>query len=134
MRRRVLYGVTGVLWVGALSVLSFLPSKDKHALHTHGRLHSPGHFAAFFVTAIVLLRIARTPAMRGVMLGVLVLLALGFEFGQSVLDGYGVEWHDVAFDLLGATLGAVAYALFGGMRDPSGVPRRVISRWRGRRG
>ncbi len=133
MRRRLAYWVVGLGWLGGLTMLSFLPGDEKHALHTHGRLHSPGHFLAFFITAVVLLRIPRTAGARVWMMLVLALLPFGFEYGQSVLDGYGIEWHDVIVDLLGATLGAVLYSLVGGMRDRSMRPRRSISRWGGLR-
>lgn len=123
MRQRTLKWTAGSLCVAALTLVSFLPSKGKHALHTKGRLHGPGHLLAFLVTTMVLLRLVRRRSTRVLVLFALVVLGPAVEIMQSVRDGYGVEWHDVFVDLLGVAVGALATALLGGMRERSGTPR-----------
>ena len=123
MTHRARSWATALLCFAGLTMVSFLPSKQKHALHTKGRLHGPGHLLAFLLTTLVLLRLAKRRSTRLLVLGALAVLGPAFEVVQSVRDGYGVEWHDVFVDLLGVALGALLLALFGGMRERSGTPR-----------
>ena len=123
MRRRALSWGTALLCIAGLTMVSFLPSKEKHVLHTKGRLHGPGHLLAFFLTTFILLRLARKRSTRVLVMVVLAVLGPAFEIVQSIRDGYGVEWHDVFVDLLGVALGALVLALLGGMRERSETPR-----------
>ena len=125
MRQRAVSWGTALLCIATLTMLSFLPSKEKHVLHTKGRLHGPGHLMAFLLTTLVLLRLARSRRTQVLVLLVLAVLGPAFEYVQSVRDGFGVEWHDIVVDLLGVTLGALLVALLGGMRDRAASPRAV---------
>ena len=128
MRR--FYAGLGLAWTTGLLALSFLPGKEKQRLHTHGRFHAYGHFAAFLLTVMVLLRAVRHPRGRVLMVAGLAGLACAVEYVQALHDGYGVEWHDVVTDLLGISGGTMLVALIGGMRDSDGLRRRPIRRLR----
>ncbi len=123
MRQRTRSWATALLCIAVLTLVSFLPSKGKHALHTKGRLHGPGHLMIFLLTTVVLLRLAKRRSTRVLVLVGLGLLGPAVEYVQSVRDGYGVEWHDVFVDILGVTLGALALALLGGLRERAGTPQ-----------
>lgn len=117
MRRSRLLTGLGLLWTAGLLALSFLPGREKQRLHTQGRYHAYGHFAAYLATVVVLLRAVRSARGRAAVLCGLTVLSWGVEYVQGLHDGYGTEWHDVVVDLLGATIGAMLVALAGGMRD-----------------
>ena len=121
MRRRRLTAVVAAVWIAGLALLSFLPTHDKHELHTKGRLHSTGHLLFFFVAAALLMASARTTWVRVSLLCVTAALGASIEYIQHVLSGVPLEWHDILVDLLGIALGGLLLAIPGSLRETGTV-------------
>ena len=106
-RFRSILAASGVCLIGLLAVLSFLPLRDKLALHTKGRFHDGGHVLAFGVLALTLLQAARSARMRWLLLGGVLLFGWGIETAQHLAYGEPLERGDIWLDAAGAILGAL---------------------------
>ena len=99
--------------IPAITLLSFLPSKDKQLLHTHGRYHSWGHLLVFCVIGFILTRAARTERMRMWLFIAAMLFGFGIEIAEHLVFLSPLEWKDVFMDVtgvVGGTLMALATA------------------------
>jgi hypothetical protein len=102
----------GVIVVAAVTTVSFLPSADKRALHTTGRLHSWGHLIVFSVVGYLAGRSSRSLWARVLAFLGAVIFGFAIEAGEHLVYGIGLEWKDVLVDALGVvagTLGALAF-------------------------
>lgn len=122
MGHRRLAPVAAAVWIAGLALLSFLPTHDKHELHTKGRLHAPGHLVFFCVAAALLMESARTAWIRALLLGLLAAFGGSIEYLQHAISGVPLEWHDVIIDLLGVVLGGLLQAMAAGMRENRPAP------------
>jgi hypothetical protein len=91
----------------ALTILSFLPGKDKHALHTTGRFHSLGHFLAFGIVALLSIRASRSLLIRILVFICSLLFGFGIELAEHLVYHNLLEWKDVSFDALGVIGGTL---------------------------
>ena len=121
MGHRRLTAVAAAVWIAGLALLSFLPTHDKHELHTKGRLHSAGHLLFFFVAAALLTVSARTAWARASLLCVVAGFGASIEYLQHLTSGVPLEWHDIRVDLLGIALGGLFVAITGRLRESGKV-------------
>jgi hypothetical protein len=101
-------------WITGLAVcvLSFLPSTEKHMLHTTGRLHLFGHALAFSLLSLTFMRAASSARTRLALMIALGLFGATLELLQHMIyAGEMLEWADIACDALGTILGVVAWRL-----------------------
>jgi hypothetical protein len=103
--------VCALLLMLAVAGLSALPTQDKFALHTQGRLHPWLHLLTFAVLTGLLVFAVRSSGLR--MLVVLVMIGFGYgtEFLEHLLDTWPVESTDVLLDAAGVLLGTAVGAL-----------------------
>lgn len=93
--------------VAGVAFVSFLPTSDKQALHTEGRLHDWLHLAVFTVVGFVASRAAHSRAARvGAFIGA-VLFGFALEAGEHVVFHNDLEWKDVLVDAVGVTAGTL---------------------------
>lgn len=111
--------LTAVLLLLAVAALSLLPTQDKFALHTQGRLHPWLHVLAFAVLTFLLLRAVRSPGWRLLVVTGMVAFGYGTEFAEQLLDTWPVEQTDVLLDGAGVLLGAAVGGLW-----PAGSQKR----------
>ena len=101
-RKRAIFAALACVVVLAVTILSFLPGREKHALHTTGRFHSFGHLLAFSIVALLAVRISRSVLVRILVFIGSLLFGFGIESAEHLL-----EWKDVlvdAFGVIGGTL------------------------------
>ena len=106
----------GLVVLAAL-VISFLPSEDKHALHTRGHYHSWGHLIVFGVVAFVVARASRTVMARILLFLGSIVFGFAIEYAEHVAFKGSIEWKDVVVDTLGVLLGTVL-AVFTALVEP----------------
>lgn len=94
-----------------LVAMSFLPMAWKVRMHTHGRYHLPGHFAAFAFCGLLAFRSAEGMADR--LRRTIALLAVGLtlEAGQWLVFGNTFEIPDVQADAAGTFVALCASQL-----------------------
>ena len=93
--------------IPAITLLSFLPSRDKQILHTHGRYHSWGHLLVFCVIGFILTRAARTERMRMLLFIAAMVFGFGIEIGEHLVFTSPLEWKDVFVDVTGVVGGTL---------------------------
>jgi len=109
-KQRNIYTALACVVFPAVVLVSFLPDKDKHLLHTRGRFHSLGHFVVFCVVAYVASRSARSLQARLVVFGASLVLGFGIEVAEHLVFHAAMEWKDVLADaagVIGGTLIAI---------------------------
>ena len=97
----------------SLTVLSFLPLKDKLALHTKGRLHFWGHGMIFGTIAFLVISVGASRKTRLALFAGLLLLGWGIEYMQHVVNYEALERSDVLVDFAGVCIGALLARLVG---------------------
>jgi VanZ family protein len=88
-------------------VLSLLPNRDKTALHTTGRLHSPAHALLFGLVAYASARISQSARTRVVVFVGVLLFGFGIELAEHFTYRAALEWKDVLVDSAGVLVGTV---------------------------
>ena len=99
--------------IASLTVLSFLPLKDKIVLHTKGRLHFWGHGVIFGVIAFLVISIGASRKTRLAFFAGLLLLGWSIEYMQHVVNHEALERSDVLVDFAGVCLGSLLARLVG---------------------
>ena len=99
--------------IASLTVLSFLPLKDKLVLHTKGRLHFWGHGIIFGVIAFLVISVGASRKTRLTLFAGLLLLGWGIEYMQHVVNREALERSDVLVDFAGVCLGSLLARLVG---------------------
>jgi hypothetical protein len=97
-------------------MLSFLPWRDKHALHTTGRFHSLGHLLAFSIVALLTVRISRSPLARILAFISSLIFGFGIESAERLVYHSRLEWKDVLVDAAGV-VGGTLIAILSTPRD-----------------
>jgi hypothetical protein len=105
--QRTLFVSLACLVVPAVIVLSFLPSNDKHLLHTRGHFHSWGHFAVFCVVSFVVARAARSLQSRVLLFLGSLIFGYGIELAEHLTFHAPLEWKDVLVDAAGVIAGTL---------------------------
>ena len=118
-KQRNIYTALACFVFPAVVVVSFLPNKDKHLLHTRGRYHSLGHFVVFCVVAYVASRSARSLQARLIVFGLSLVLGLGIEVAEHLVFHAAMEWKDVLVDAAGVIGGTLIAILSGPDLDRS---------------
>ena len=121
IKKRAIFGALACVVVLAVTILSFLPGRDKHALHTRGRFHSLGHLLAFSIVALLAVRISRSALMRILVFIGSLLFGLGIESAEHLVYHNLLEWKDVLVDALGVIAGTLIGLLT--------TPKKTFSRW-----
>jgi peptidoglycan/LPS O-acetylase OafA/YrhL len=93
--------------VAGVAIVSFLPSADKRALHTEGRLHNWLHLAVFTVVGFVASRAAHSRLAGVVAFAGAVLFGFALEAGEHFVFHNHLEWKDVLVDAMGVTAGTL---------------------------
>ncbi len=93
--------------IASLTVLSFLPLKDKIALHTKGHLHFWGHGVIFGTIAFLVISVGASRKTRWFLFAGLLLLGWGIEYMQHVVNQEALETTDVLVDLAGVCCGSL---------------------------
>jgi hypothetical protein len=99
-------------WTGFLLILSFLPYREKHRLHTGGALHEVGHVFAFMMLMYLAIKSGRSTGEKASFGVAVLLLGFGVEVGEHIVFHVPTEWSDVRLDSLGAAAGALLARLF----------------------
>ncbi len=99
--------------IASLTVLSFLPLRDKLALHTKGRLHFWGHGVIFGTIAFLVISVGASRKTRLFLFAGLLLLGWGIEYMQHVINHEALESSDVLVDFAGVCLGSLLARLVG---------------------
>jgi hypothetical protein len=102
-------------------MLSFLPWRDKHALHTAGRFHSLGHLLVFSIVALLTVRISRSPLARILAFIGSLLFGFGIESAEHFVYHGRLEWKDVLVDAAGVIGGTLIAIL--------NTPQETVSRF-----
>jgi hypothetical protein len=119
--KRAIFIALACVVVLAVTMLSFLPWRDKHALHTTGRFHSLGHLLVFSIVALLTIRISRSlPARILAFIGSL-LFGFGIESAERLVYHSRLEWKDVLVDAAGVIGGTLIAIL--------STPQETVSRF-----
>lgn len=95
-------------WTAFVLILSFLPYRQKHRLHTEGALHAWGHLLAFAVLMFFAARSAGSWRRRVWLVLAVLLLGAGVEWVEHLIFGAPLEWMDIGLDAAGVALGVGA--------------------------
>ena len=106
-RKRAIFAALACVVVLAVTILSFLPGRDKHALHTTGRFHSFGHLLAFSIVALLAIKISRSVLARILVFIGSLLFGFGIESAEHLVYHNLLEWKDVLVDALGVIGGTL---------------------------
>ena len=93
--------------IAAVASVSFLPSDDKHRLHTSGRYHSWGHLLAFSAIAFGVAKTTRSSRARFLFFIGSMLLGFALEYGEHAVYQNPLEWKDVLVDCMGVVCGTL---------------------------
>jgi hypothetical protein len=110
-RKRALSVAFASVVVFAVAVVSFLPGRDKHRLHTSGRFHSLGHLLVFSVVGFVLARTTHSRRTRIILFIGALMLGLAIEWGEHLVFKSPLEWKDVLVDGFGVVCGTLLAAI-----------------------
>lgn len=106
-RRKKISIALAIIVAFAVTIVSFLPSADKHVLHTSGRLHSWGHLTVFSIVGYVANRTSHSLLVRVLVFLGSVIFGLGIEVGEHMVFHSALEWKDVLVDGLGVVAGTL---------------------------
>jgi hypothetical protein len=95
-------------WTALVLILSFLPYRQKHRLHTGGALHAWGHLLAFAVLMYLAAGSVGSWRRRGWLVLAVLLLGAGVELVEHLVFGAPIEWIDIGVDAAGVALGVGA--------------------------
>jgi hypothetical protein len=100
-----------LIWFTCLVLGSLLPLSFKAALHTHGRLHLPLHFAAFAVSGMIVFSSTRSAGTRILLFLALITVGFSLEMLQVAIYQIIFEWRDFVADICGVFVGLVFCAM-----------------------
>jgi hypothetical protein len=107
IRRSTISAALAFFVIASVAIVSFLPSADKRALHTSGRLHSLGHLVTFSVVGYVAGRTSHSLLVRVLVFFGALIFGLGIEAGEHLIFHSGLEWKDVLVDAVGVICGTL---------------------------
>jgi ethanolamine transporter EutH len=104
--------VLAVVVASAVAIVSFLPGRDKRALHSQGRFHAWGHLVVFSVVGYVAASVAQSRRARVLAFCAALVFGAAIEVGEHLVFGNSLERKDILVDALGVIAGTLLAATF----------------------